>query len=102
MITETVMLFALAAANPVATVEFPYSTDTIYVLHTGEVVTAVESYNGAPRDIFYSPDLATAFEMSGLVPCLAEDDVNCYWDATTQGNGEGTSFLNLRGEVSQW
>lgn len=27
-----------------------------------------------------------------LEPCPTEDSTNCYWDATTQGNGAGTSF----------
>lgn len=27
--------------------------------------------------------------------CQAEDSVGCYWDASTAGNGTGTSFLAL-------
>lgn len=29
-----------------------------------------------------------------LPPCPTEDSVHCYWDATTQGNGHGTSVVN--------
>ncbi len=30
-------------------------------------------------------------------PCLTDDDTNCTWDATTQGNGEGTSYTDNDG-----
>lgn len=29
--------------------------------------------------------------------CEYEDSENCYWDATTMGNGTGTSFVNVNG-----
>lgn len=32
-----------------------------------------------------------------LPPCQLEDDLNCYWDAATMGNGTGHSFINLNG-----
>ena len=28
-----------------------------------------------------------------LPPCQVEDQVNCYWDADTMGNGEGNDFV---------
>ncbi|MFJ9900220.1 hypothetical protein ACIQPR_43520 [Streptomyces sp. NPDC091280] len=28
-----------------------------------------------------------------LKPCETEDSVNCYWDASSQGNGHGHSFV---------
>ena len=28
-----------------------------------------------------------------------EDSDNCYWDALTQGNGRGTSFVTIAGHV---
>jgi hypothetical protein len=32
--------------------------------------------------------------MFAVMPsCVVEDDNNCKWDATVQGNGEGTSFI---------
>lgn len=34
----------------------------------------------------------------GMPPCITEDSENCYWDATTMGNGVGTSFVNIDGE----
>lgn len=42
-----------------------------------------------------------AFEpwpLNTLYPCDFEDsEYNCYWDAKTRGNGEGTSFVNVDG-----
>jgi len=29
---------------------------------------------------------------SKLRPCEDEDDVDCFWDARTRGNGEGSSY----------
>jgi hypothetical protein len=35
-------------------------------------------------------------DLSTLAPCTSEDQVTaCRWDAATQGNGEGRSFLVL-------
>lgn len=34
-----------------------------------------------------------------LPPCATEDSTNCYWDAQTQGNGQGTDLVYL--EVTQ-
>ena len=31
--------------------------------------------------------------------CASEDANNCYWDASTQGNGEGSSFLVINDNV---
>jgi len=33
--------------------------------------------------------------LATLPPCATEDSVNCYWNATSQGNGEGESFIAL-------
>lgn len=35
-----------------------------------------------------------------LPACATEDSDNCYWDATTQGNGTGLSFTVVDGIVS--
>lgn len=35
--------------------------------------------------------------MSTLPPCEYEDSANCYWNATSAGNGQGTSFIDLGG-----
>ena len=32
-----------------------------------------------------------------LEPCLTEASQDCYWDATTHGNGEGRSFVDIGG-----
>jgi len=33
--------------------------------------------------------------------CPTEDSINCYWDASTRGNGLGHSFTNIGG-VNVW
>lgn len=30
-------------------------------------------------------------------PCTTEDATNCHWNATTHGNGTGTSFIDING-----
>lgn len=32
-----------------------------------------------------------------LEPCEYEDSMNCYWNAQEQGNGVGTSFIDIDG-----
>ena len=32
-------------------------------------------------------------------PCPEEDSPDCYWDASTRGNGVGTSFVNIGGNI---
>lgn len=34
---------------------------------------------------------------SHLNPCLYEDGDNCWWDASTMGNGIGDSFVVIKG-----
>ena len=34
-----------------------------------------------------------------LTPCEFEDSSNCAWNAETQGNGRGQSFVNVAGFV---
>ena len=31
--------------------------------------------------------------------CQFEDSINCVWLAAAQGNGQGTSFVNIAGNV---
>lgn len=31
--------------------------------------------------------------------CASEDSNNCLWDASTQGNGEGSSFLVINDNI---
>lgn len=33
----------------------------------------------------------------GFPPCAAEDSTNCVWDAAQQGNGRGSSFVDIDG-----
>ena len=46
-------------------------------------------------------DMGRIFEwlMANLPPCAVEDHHDCSWDASTQGNGTGTSFVNIDGVV---
>ena len=39
--------------------------------------------------------LPTPAPSSTLPPCEYEDSDNCFWDAQSRGNGEGTSFVVL-------
>lgn len=32
-----------------------------------------------------------------LPPCPTEDSMNCFWDATLQGNHQGQSFVDILG-----
>ena len=32
-------------------------------------------------------------------PCEQEDSANCYWRADIMGNGTGTSFVNVEGNI---
>lgn len=34
-----------------------------------------------------------------LPACATEDSTDCYWDATVQGNGHGTSFATYQGHT---
>lgn len=36
-------------------------------------------------------------QADGLAPCDEEDSTDCYWDASTRGNGQGQSFINWKG-----
>ena len=38
-------------------------------------------------------------EVRDLPACEYEDSDNCYWDASSSGNGEGASFVAFRGGV---
>lgn len=49
-----------------------------------------------------APALALAFAalmmlITTLPPCQTEDSSNCYWNAQTMGNGNGSSFIDLGG-----
>lgn len=41
----------------------------------------------------------TVYPNITLTPCAQEDSINCYWDAATMGNGQGSSFVNLDGTL---
>jgi hypothetical protein len=35
--------------------------------------------------------------VSNLPACVEEDSRNCIWNATTEGNGEGVTFVDIEG-----
>lgn len=37
------------------------------------------------------------FDRALTTPCAEEDSDNCYWNASLQGNGEGSSFVVVNG-----
>ena len=37
------------------------------------------------------------FAAIAMTPCGYEDSMNCRWDASTQGNGHGRSFVDVAG-----
>ena len=41
-------------------------------------------------------------EYNVLRPCALEDSKDCYWDARTQGNGTGRSFVDVDGLLFTW
>lgn len=43
--------------------------------------------------------LVLALAMAVLPTCATEDSSACGWDASTQGNGTGRSFVEFAGEV---
>lgn len=43
--------------------------------------------------------LLTAAAVTIAQPCQTEDGTNCTWYASAQGNGQGTSFVNISGLV---
>lgn len=44
-------------------------------------------------------DLLIAVLIAVLPSCDTEDSASCYWNAAEHGNGEGTSFIDLEGDV---
>lgn len=40
-----------------------------------------------------APDYITPKPSWTARPCVTEDSVNCYWDASIRGNGSGHSFI---------
>ncbi|AWN03617.1 hypothetical protein PBI_HYPERION_102 [Microbacterium phage Hyperion] len=51
--------------------------------------TSTSVCTGPPAD--HSPN---GEEYDSLPPCLTEDSDNCVWDASEQGNGQGSDVVN--------
>ena len=68
----------------------PLPIDTPALCGPGLVL--VEDGSCVPPTFFQTP--ATLVAPLGLMPCADEDGPGpCYWDASTRGNGIGSSFL---------
>lgn len=51
---------------------------------------------GVTAETLAAYTLATVAEFPDAFPeCATEDSTNCAWDAATQGNGEGHSFVTI-------
>lgn len=75
------------------TVHPPYTRPDVCVDGSGNVVPIPRTGDG----MVGGPGYKAPGETYSLPPCPSEDSSNCYWDATTRGNGQGTSFVNLNG-----
>lgn len=42
---------------------------------------------------------APELPLTSFPPCPHEDSENCFWNAQARGNGQGTSFFNVYGDV---
>lgn len=94
VVTETV--YRDIIKNVIEYVEVP--GDTIYVTETvAENVDKDAIYDrGYERG---ASDAFSSFSTALLTPCATESSDNCYWNAQTQGNGQGTSFVSVNGSV---
>lgn len=64
-----------------------------------KVLTYVEPFKvrkGTPRRLYVEFRDGSAWVFT---PCKQEDSRNCFWWAEGRGNGEGKSFVNLRGRT---
>lgn len=41
--------------------------------------------------------LVASLPVAAVPNCESEDDINCYWNAATSGNGSGQSFIDVNG-----
>lgn len=48
--------------------------------------------------VFCGVSLGQTIDNHTLPACETEDAQNCYWDAQERGNGQGESFVDIRGE----
>lgn len=61
--------------------------------------------SGSSQDVYNrltGQSVASELSTSTLPPCEHEDSNNCYWNASTMGNGIGRSFTDIMGEVFYW
>lgn len=49
------------------------------------------------KEVQVPVEVPVEVEVHNLPACEQEDSQNCYWDASTMGNGTGRSFVNLNG-----
>ena len=71
---------------------------------TGAVLTAaIIAVSPAPAAQSSSPSgLPTPAQLAmidALVPCISEDSIGCYWDASARGNGTGQDFVSPHPQI---
>lgn len=60
----------------------------------------MKKYKKAVKLLVAAAVLAAQGVIYTLPPCETEDaEYNCYWDASEQGNGQGTDFIVFEGQV---
>lgn len=71
------------------------------VAEATEVVTEAEEVTEAPGEavVEAGAEIVTEPNIVELPLCEFEDSENCVWNAQTQGNGEGLSFVDWDGET---
>lgn len=53
----------------------------------------------SPTSVLHSEVVSSSLAAALSTPCPTEDSDDCYWDASTQGNGLGSSFVNVAGSI---
>lgn len=84
------LIFTIGACLPDE--EVPQCTDAI--ADAGGICQGVPTWD---QERQADEDLINSMPFITLVPCPEEDSRNCYWYADKQGNGIGTSFVNVDG-----
>jgi hypothetical protein len=55
------------------------------------------AYTALVLAVFLGPHALVSAASQYVTPCASEDSINCTWDATQQGNGQGSSFTDING-----
>ena len=60
---------------------------------------AIATTTGLAIALSVGAGIAYIAPTSDLPACEFEDSTNCVWNADSQGNGQGRSFINLNGTI---